>query len=267
MDIKVLGILSVEEGGIPITPMEAQVRQVLALLAAQVDHTVPTVVLVEELWPVDPPQHATDIVERHIRRLRDLISAALSRAALEAPHGSAHREPRSADTVLASRSGGYRLDSGGGTSDAWTFARAAGAGYRAMETEDFETAAGRLRDALGLWTAEPYAGVLHGPHLRAHAEQLEQSWQRALDQWIATEMQLGRHLTLHADLSLLLSRFRARQPLYEGLMTELRRTGDPFRVLQAYKRLRRGTPQPRVPRPAAAPVRMERSFGLSASPV
>lgn len=250
MDLKLLGELSVHEGGTPITPTEAQTRQVLALLATQADHMVPTAVLVEELWPAGPPRRATDMLEGHVRHVRALIQAALAHGQGRA--GDTHSERRTAHTVLAGLPGGYRLHSGGGTSDVAAFEREAGAGYRAMETEDFETAASRLRGALALWSGEPYSGVLTGPHLRAHASRLEHSWQRALDQWMSAEAQLGRCRALLDDLVLFLSRFRAQQPLYEGLMHELRHTGDPRGILATYQRVRRRS---QAAAPANAPLR------------
>ncbi|MFI5699354.1 BTAD domain-containing putative transcriptional regulator [Streptomyces xanthochromogenes] len=241
MDIKVLGPFSVRERGGTITSPWPQATQVLALLAAQAGGIVPTAHLIEELWPGLPPRHAEDLVEGHVRHLRSQMGAPAART------GRAEVQPT--DAALASVPGGYRLDSGDGAHDARAFQRAAGAGYRAMETEDFERAAGRLREALGLWGGKPYAGVRTGPHLRAHAARLEESWKRALDQWIAAGLQLGRCRELHADLLVLLSDFRPRQPLYEGLWAGLQLGGDPCRLLRNHQRLSRGS---RIPMASAS---------------
>lgn len=226
MDLKVLGLLDVQEGGTPIVPTSAPARQLLALLAAHADHLVPTAVLTQELWPEGPPQHAQDMIETYVRQLRELIDAALGvhpEEAVGAPSASGRRTARD---VLVSLSGGYRLGTGGGTSDLRVFRRAAGAGYRAMELEDYATAAQRLGDALELWTADAYTGVVTGPHLRTHIARLEQSRLRALDQWVEAQRTLGRRHELYTGLSVFLSRFRGSPPRYAAMVAELERGAD-----------------------------------------
>ncbi|MEU4928559.1 BTAD domain-containing putative transcriptional regulator [Streptomyces yokosukanensis] len=161
MDLRVLGGLTVHEAGVPIAPPTAPTRQVLALLAASTDHAVPTCAIAEELWPNGAPAEAELLLETHVRRMRAVIAAALR----------AQGGARSAEGVRARVPGGYRLDTGGG-SDARAFERTAGAGYRAMGAGDLEPASRRLREALGRWTAAPFAGVTQGPHLRTRAAQL-----------------------------------------------------------------------------------------------
>lgn len=233
MDLKVLGLLAVRERGTPIVPAAAPARQLLALLAAHADHIVPTTVLTQELWPEGAPQHAHEIIETHVRELRELIDDALDvgreeavgeavgEAMGEAAGAPVASGPRTSRDVLVSLSGGYRLDTGGGTSDVRMFQRAAGAGYRAMELEDYRIATERLGEALALWTADAYTGVVTGPHLRAHVARLEQARLRALDLWVEAQHRLGHRHELYTGLSVFLSRFRSAPPGYESLVAEL----------------------------------------------
>ncbi|MFJ3585150.1 BTAD domain-containing putative transcriptional regulator [Streptomyces sp. NPDC090127] len=223
MDLKVLGLLAVQERGTPIVPTAAPARQLLALLAAHADRIVPTAVLTQELWPDGAPRHAQDMIETHVRRLRELIDDALDVGREEAAGAPAAPGPRSAHDVLVSLSGGYRLGTGGGSSDVRMFQRAVGAGYRAMELEDYRTAAERLGEALELWTADAYTGVVTGPHLRTQAARLELSRLRALDLWVEAQRRLGRRHELYSGLSMFLSRFRSSPPQYAALVAELER--------------------------------------------
>ncbi|MFF9910298.1 BTAD domain-containing putative transcriptional regulator [Streptomyces sp. NPDC013457] len=224
-------MLTVQERGTPIVPAEAPARQLLALLAAHADHIVPTAVLTQELWPQGPPQYAGEMIETHVRRLRELIDAALG---LRREEAAAASGPGTARDVLVTLSGGYRLATGGGTSDLRVFQRSAGAGYRAMELEDYGTAAERLGQALELWTADAFTGVVTGPHLRAHIARLEQSRLRALDQWVEAQRRLGRRHELYTGLSVFLSRFRTSPSRYEAMVAELERGADRGRAVRPY---------------------------------
>ncbi|MEW2635377.1 BTAD domain-containing putative transcriptional regulator [Streptomyces sp. NPDC048389] len=235
MDLKVLGLLDVREGGKPIVPPSAPARQLLALLAAHADHLVPTTVLTQELWPEDAPQHTHARIETHVRQLRELIDAALGVRREEVGGAPAASGRRTARDVLVSLSGGYRLGTGGGTSDLRRFRRAAGAGYRAMELEDYATAAERLGAALELWTTDAYTGVAIGPHLRTHIARLEQSRLRALDQWVEAQRRLGRRHELYTGLSVFLSRFRSSPPRYAAMVAELERGAYHGGVVRPYR--------------------------------
>ncbi|MFJ8668559.1 BTAD domain-containing putative transcriptional regulator [Streptomyces sp. NPDC093600] len=250
MDLKVLGVFAVKESGTPIVPVTAPARRMLALLTAFADQVVPTAVVVQELWPDGPPAHALDMVETYVRQVRELIDTAL-RAGREEPGSDSRPVARSARDVLVSLPGGYRLDTGGGSSDVSAFHRAVGAGYRAMELEDLETAAERLGQALALWTADAYTEVAAGPQLRAHITRLEQSRVQALDQWIEAQLRLGRRRELYAALPGFLARFSGPQPTYEGLLAELEHGADPVHVLEDCERLLRCTRR----EPAAGRVR------------
>ncbi|GHE01102.1 AfsR/SARP family transcriptional regulator [Streptomyces alanosinicus] len=238
MDLRVLGGLTVYEAGVPISPPTAPTRQVLALLAASADRVVPTCAIAEELWPEGSPAEAELLLDTHVRQLRAVIGAALQ----------AQGSTRSAEDVLTWAPGGYRLDTGGGSSDARAFERTAGAGYRAMEAGDLQLASLRLREALDLWTAAPFTGVTQGPHLRAQAAQLTESWQRAVDQWVDADFRLGHWRELCVDLAEVLTRFRSPALLYTQLKADLDDRGQDPEVIRRYLRRRRTSPAPAAPR-------------------
>ncbi|MFG3187536.1 AfsR/SARP family transcriptional regulator [Streptomyces omiyaensis] len=237
MDVHVLGGLTVREGGVSITPTAAAPRQVLALLAAFAGQVVPVTVLTEELWPSGAPRGARTELATHIAELRALIARALH----ESEDGEATggwTERRTADAVLVSLPGGYRLDTGVGVHDIGQFERAAGAGYRAMDTGDLGRASLRLGEALALWRGEPYAGVAAGPCLRREIERLETARLSVLDQWVEAQLGLGRHEEILSELPGLAARYATNEPLQAHLMVALLRCGRHEEALAVYERLR-----------------------------
>lgn len=258
MDVRILGGLSVRENGVSITPTAAAPRQLLALLTASADQLVPVTVLTEELWPSGAPRGARVELQSHIAELRTLIAGAL--------HGVDPAEPdpgwpdrRTADAILVSQPGGYRLDTGGGANDVWQFERAAGAGYRAMEAGDLPRAALRLGEALALWRGEPYAGVAAGPRLRREIERLETSRLSVLDQWVEAQLGLGRHAELLSELSGLVARYRTNEPLHAHYMVALLRCGHHEEALTVYERLRAALVGESGMEPSARLRRLQRS--------
>ncbi|CAM5523920.1 AfsR/SARP family transcriptional regulator [Streptomyces fumanus] len=253
MDIKVLGVLVVTEGGTPVTPVAAEPRQVLALLAMLAGRVVPSGLLVEDLWPDRPPHQAKAMLQSYVGELRELIAAALR--GRERTGSARSRCDRRAADILADMPGGYQLRGDEVTSDAWEFERAAGAGYRALAVGDLVTAARRLREALGLWRGEPFADLTPGPHLTAQIDRLRQSRDRAFGQWVEAELRLGRHRELAADLPGVQVPCRVR----DQLPAALERCADQGEALAAYQRLVQPSASSRVlvtariPRPGPRP--------------
>ncbi|GAA2799990.1 AfsR/SARP family transcriptional regulator [Streptomyces showdoensis] len=263
MDVRILGGLSVRENGVSITPTAAAPRQLLALLAASADQVVPVTVLMEELWPSGAPRGARVELQSHILGLRALIAAALTEGAPDVggraggyPEGT---DGRTAETVLAAQSGGYRLDTGGGSHDVRQFERAAGAGYRAMEAGDLPRAALRLGEALALWRGEPYAGVDAGPRLRAETERLEASRLSVLDQWVEAQLGIGRHVEMVPELAVLAARHPVNESLHGQFMVALLRSGRADDALEAYRRLCVGLQRDGGREPSARLRRLHRS--------
>ncbi|MCX4451396.1 BTAD domain-containing putative transcriptional regulator [Streptomyces sp. NPDC087866] len=224
MDIDVLGALAVRENGVSITPTAPKPRQVLALLALNADRVVPVTDLIEELWGDSPPRSARTTLQTYVLQLRECIGRALDGQG-------------DAKDVLMTLPGGYLLVSGA-DSDVRRFERLVGEGYRAMDAESFTEAAGRLGEALALWSGTALADVQHGPLLRTEVRRLEESRLCALDQRIEADLHLGRHRELLAELTVLTSRHPAHENLHAQFMVALARSGRRGEALQAYARLR-----------------------------
>ncbi len=233
MDIKVLGTFSVKVDGMPVLPAARLTRQTLALLAAYPGQLVPTAVLAEEVAPQEPPGTGRLVVQTAVRELRERFAEAL-------------RGGRRGEDLLSELPGGYRLETGAGTLDTWDFDRYAGAGYRAMEAGDAESAARRLRQALALWSGEAFSGVEAGPRLQLRIDDLERSRRRAVDQWIEAELRAGRDRQLITELVAVIARLRLREPLYERLLEKLHPGNTSQTALTAYWQLRREHPAPTV---------------------
>ncbi|MFD4263033.1 BTAD domain-containing putative transcriptional regulator [Streptomyces sp. NPDC058534] len=229
MDIEVLGALSVREHGVSVTPTAPKPRQVLALLALHADRVVPVSALIEELWDDEPPRSARTTLQTYVLQLRELIAAALA--------AGGERDVTAKD-VLVTLPGGYRLDTRGGRVDFREFEQRAGAGYRAVDAEDFTGGARRLREALSLWTGTALADVSAGSRLGLEVKRLEESRLCALDQRIEADLRLGRHRELLSELTVLVNRHRMHESLHGQFMVALHRSGRRGEALTVYQRLR-----------------------------
>ncbi|WP_199550966.1 AfsR/SARP family transcriptional regulator [Streptomyces sp. N35] len=255
MDIDVLGGLAVREQGVSVTPTAPKPRQVLALLALNADQVVPVATVIEELWGTEPPRSARPTLQTYILQLRELIETALRQ-------GDETR-PGSAKDVLMTVPGGYLLNTGEGRSDVRDFERIAGAGYRAMDAEDYPQAAKRLSEALALWTGQALADIQAGPHLKPQVKRLEESRLCALDQRIDADLRLGRHRELLAELTVLISRYPTHESLYGQFMVALHRSGRRGEALNAYQQLRTTLVRDLGLEPSAALVKLQRSILVS----
>ncbi|MFI7011811.1 BTAD domain-containing putative transcriptional regulator [Streptomyces sp. NPDC050145] len=251
MDIEVLGPLSVREHGISIAPTAPKPRQVLALLALNADHVVPVPTLIEELWDEQPPRSARTTLQTYILQLRELIGEALLQGG---------DEGTKAKDVLVTLPGGYRLETRGGTLDFQELERRAGAGYRAMDAEDYAGAARRLRDALSLWTGAALADVQAGSQITLEVRRLEETRLCALDQRIEADLRLGHHRELLSELTVLVNRYPMHESLHGQFMLALHRSGRRGEALSVYQRLRTTLVRELGLEPSTALGRLQRSI-------
>lgn len=226
MDIKVLGPLEAYENGRSIVPTAAKPRQVLALLALEAGQVVPVPTLIEELWRLEPPRSALTTLQTYILHLRRQIDAALGP---DADGG--------AKEVLATRHNGYQLNVAGSV-DVHDYQRLTGAGTRAAERGDDESASRLLRSALEVWRGPALVDVPVGLRLGIEVIGLEESRLSVLEMCIEADMRLGRHSSLLSELA----RLNASYPMHENLcaqyMIALYRSGRQWRALDVYRGLR-----------------------------
>ncbi|WP_415954546.1 AfsR/SARP family transcriptional regulator [Streptomyces sp. KLOTTS4A1] len=227
MEIRVLGPLSAQVNGETIVPTAAKPRQILSLLALYPGRVVPVQTLMEEIWGTRPPQSALTTLQTYILQLRRRLGTAM---------GPAH--PTGAKDILATRHGGYLLQTPAHNVDVHRYEHLTTQGLTAFETGDNEHAAHLYRQALDLWDGPALVDIRLGPVLEIEALRLEESRLVATERRIDADLRLGRHSELIAELTDL----TARHPHHEGLQSQamlaLYRAGRQSTALDIYRRLR-----------------------------
>ena len=215
-----LGPLEVTADGQSLGLAGARTRAVLALLLVHANQVVPTDRLVEELWPGQSADKATDSLQVRLSELRKVLRSA----------GEADR--------LATRPPGYLLRVAPGELDALRFEQFAGEGAAALAGGDAATAAQRFDQALGLWRGPALAGFDTVPSARAEAGRLEEQRLAALESRAEALLACGRHRDLIGELETLTSAHPLRERFWHQRMLALYRAGRQADALRAYRELR-----------------------------
>jgi SARP family transcriptional regulator, regulator of embCAB operon len=226
VEISVLGQLEVTQNGKSIAPSAPKPRQVLALLALRANRVVPSAVLMEELWGDRHPNSASTTLQTYILQLRNKILDAL-------PVGHGHPKE-----MLATRFGGYLLETGRSQSDLQQFEGIAADGSNALEAGDCCAASHLLHRALGLWRGPALADIAAGRILLLDLAAMEESWLRVLGQRIEADLRLGRHGRLVAELRVLVAEHPLDEQFCAQFMLALHRSGKTWRALNAFRELR-----------------------------
>ena len=220
MEFGVLGPLEVTAGGQSLALAGARTRAVLALLLVRANQVVSSDRLLEELWPGQPADRATDSLQVRLSELRKALRSA----------GEADR--------LATRSPGYLLRVEPGELDALRFEQLAAEGDAALAAGDAATATQRFDQALGLWRGPALAGFDAVPAARAEAGRLEEQRLAALESRAEALLAGGRHRDLIAELESLTAAHPLRERFWSLRMLALYRAGRQADALRAYRELR-----------------------------
>ncbi|MDQ1008573.1 DNA-binding SARP family transcriptional activator [Streptomyces sp. V4I23] len=227
MDIKLLGPLSAELNSVSIAPNAGKPRQLLSLLAMNANQVLPVPTLMEEIWGTEMPRSALTTLQTYILQLRRLLTAALGP---EAPAG--------AKDVLVTRHGGYLLRVPQGSVDVHEYERLVAAGRQAFDNGEDEAASAAYDEALSMWHGPALVDVRIGPILEIELARLEESRLGALERRIESDLRLGRHSQLLAELTTLIGRHPLHENLHAQCMTALYRSGRRWRALEVYQGLR-----------------------------
>lgn len=211
MGIYVLGPVHASLDDYPVYIQAGKPRQLLALLAANVDKPVFMEGIVHSLWADRPPKSARQNIHQYVHKLR----TALGRAAVVA------------------RGQSYAL-AVGESLDSTRFRTLASLGRTAFDAGDCQSANESLRQALDLWHGDAFADVSACGAIAEEATALEQLRQCAHELWAETELALGRHRTLIPALTHYTQCHPYRELLRAQLMVALCRSGRRAEALAVY---------------------------------
>jgi DNA-binding SARP family transcriptional activator len=220
----ILGPLQVWNGQRECAPKTPKVLQVLALLLVRANRIVRSDMLIQELWDGNAPRSALPTIQTYICQLRKLIE----------------REQLAAcgNEMLVTQSSGYTLRVRSDQLDQQEFYDLRQEGRCYFEQRRFAEASARLRSALKLWTENPLANVKLGPHLSAHVIDLQEHHRNTLQLAIESDMELGLHRELIAELRSMTTIYPFDEWFHRQLMRVLDRSGRRSDGLMVYRNLR-----------------------------
>jgi predicted ATPase/DNA-binding SARP family transcriptional activator len=217
MRFGILGPLEVaDDGGRRVGLGGHKQRSVLAVLLLHANEAVSPDRLVEDLWPGGPPASAATSLQAHVSRLR--------RALGDGPR-------------IVTAGGGYVIRVAPGELDLERFERLVEEGGVAISTEDWELAAGKLREALGLWRGPPLSDFQYDSFAQAEIARLAELHVAALEQRIDADLALDDGAAVVGELERLVREHPYRERLRGQLMLALYRTGRQTDALAAYRGL------------------------------
>lgn len=220
-DLRVLGPVCAHGSGGTAALAGGRQRAVLGVLALHAGEVLSASRLVDVLWGEDPPRTALRTLHSHVARIRQALAAC------------------GVPEALTTRNPGYALEVPREHVDAHRFERLASTGRAALAGGAVDRAVASLREAVGLWRGDAFAGTdlnAWGEHEveRLHALRLS----AVADLWEA-EIRAGHHEAAVLELPRLLARHPTTERLVRLHMLALHRCGRHTDALDAFARLRR----------------------------
>lgn len=241
MDINVLGPVEVRVEDRVLDIGSRRHRQVLAALLVDAGAVVGVDTLVERVWGESGALVGS--VQAIVSRLRSRLG----------------------ESVIVTRSPGYRVDLSGLRLDAEAFTRRLA---EAREESDAARARAVVAGALSLWRGSAYADI-GLPFAEAEAQRLERLRLSALELLAELDLRLGRHGDVLAWLPDLVAQHPLQESLRSLLMLALYRAGRQAEALAAFEDARRVLaeelgidPTPELRRLHERVLRQDRSLAL-----
>jgi DNA-binding SARP family transcriptional activator/tetratricopeptide (TPR) repeat protein len=210
---RVLGPVSAHRDGRTVDLGPARQRHVLAALLIDANQVVTPDELARRTWGDNPPQRAIPTLRTYLSRLRSTLGAG--------GYG------------IRRRSGGYVLEVDEDVVDVHRFRRLVA---DARDADD-GTAAGLLRDALGLWRGAPVAG-LATPWAARIAEALHAEKLTAELDFHDVQLRRGEHGSVLVGLTARAEEYPLDERLARQLLLALYRSGRQGEALERYERIR-----------------------------
>ncbi|HEU5279220.1 MAG TPA: BTAD domain-containing putative transcriptional regulator [Gaiellaceae bacterium] len=223
LEFSILGPLEVRAAGAPLSLGGPKPRELLALLLLHLNQPVSTDRLIDELWGDRPPETAANTLQAHVSHLRRVLHAPLTAA----------EEP-----ALITQAPGYLLRARPESLDADRFEQLVRAADAARAAGAADQAVGLLTEALELWRGPVLADVGELRAAQPEIARLEELRRRALEDRIACELDLGRHLEVLPEIEALVAQNPLAERLRTQLMLALYRSGRQAEALEAYRAAR-----------------------------
>ncbi|XVQ88626.1 BTAD domain-containing putative transcriptional regulator [Microbispora siamensis] len=194
-------------------------QAVLARLLVAGGRAVPVSVLIDELWPGEPPAQALSTIQGYVSRLRRALEP--------------NRAPREEAGVLVSAPPGYALRADVEDVDSWRFEH--------LVKSDHEGPAAtleRMETALALWRGPALAGFQELAWAQAEATRLDELRLLAVERRADAALRLGRTGAMIPDLEAHASAHPLREEAWRLLALALYRAGRQGDALGALRRAR-----------------------------
>ena len=245
MEYRVLGPLEVRIDGELVKLGGPRQRALLAMLLLSANRVVSRDRLVDELLgPV-----SADSVDRVLR-----VQISRLRKSLGDDGGGGSR--------IVSRAPGYLLRVESGELDLERFESLLSQARAASETRDHARTAAMLAEAESLWRGRPLADLEFEPFARIEVDRLEELRLVAAEERIDSELALGHHSRLVAELEAQVAAHPLREHLRGQLMLALYRCGRQADALEAYRTGRAVMSEQLGLEPGPALKQLERSILL-----
>jgi SARP family transcriptional regulator, regulator of embCAB operon len=215
VEFRLLGPLEIINGRRVPTPTAPKVRQMLALLLLRANQVVGIDSIIEELWGEHPPRTAVLTARTYAYQLRRAF-----------PEWEIETVPP-----------GYLFRVEDDRLDFKRFERLFAQAQAARSAGRLEEAARSVDQALALWTGPVVSNVSSGRLLNNLVTSLQDSRVAALQLRIQTQMRLGRHGDLIAELRSLVAEHPFHEWFHAQLIFALNKAGRRGEALQAYRQV------------------------------
>ena len=248
MQFRILGPLEVADGDSVLPLAGTKQRALLALLLLNVNETVSTDRLIEELWGEELPESGRAALQVRISQLRKALGPAGRLVLTRAPGYVLRLEPEQLDL--------HRFERLVGQADA----------------AEPALAAAKLREALALWRGAPLADLSYEAFAQPAIRRLEELRLSTIEKRIDADLALGRHADLVAELEALVAEHPLREHPRAQLMLAMYRCGRQADALAVYQSARRALveqlgiePSPPLRALEQAILRQDPSLNLAAA--
>ena len=214
MDFRILGPVEIEGDDGPIQVRGRKEEAVLALLVVNAGTVFSVDAIAEELWGDHPPPTATKTLRSYVSRLRRQLGEAVN---------------------IETAGSGYVLKADRSTIDASRFEDLLNSGIEHRRRGSHQLAASDLASSLDEWRGPALAGLEDHNFARIEAARLDSRRLEALEMRLASDLELGRHRQLVAELEQLVSAHPHHEAFWKYLMVALYRSDRQADALGAFQ--------------------------------